>query len=238
VASPRRSPTARTARSCRGPFALEQADDEPDDPPRDTPLALFHAAPAGIACASCHADGGDDGHTWQIVPGGVRTQPIGGGVTATAPFHWDGGLPNLATLWESVGVARMGLDPRIAADLVPLGAWIDGLPVAPVAGPPPDPEQVHQGEALFADPAVGCADCHSGPRYSDGDRADVGTGGIFEVPTLLGVGARLPVMHNGCAETLQQRFTDPVCGGGDLHGVTSNLDDDDIGALVAFLRTL
>jgi hypothetical protein len=44
-------------------------------------------------------------------------------------------------------------------------------------------------------------------------------------------------MHNGCAKTLLDRF-DPACGGGDTHGVTSNLLPEDIAALVAYLETL
>jgi hypothetical protein len=65
----------------------------------------------------------------------------------------------------------------------------------------------------------------------------VGTGGEFQVPSLLGVGTRLPLMHDGCAETLRDRFDDPDCGGHD-HGDTSQLSSSDVDALVTFLETL
>src|SRR5262249_38949218 len=60
-----------------------------------------------VACASCHPDGGDDGQTWLFqAVGGVprRTPALTGGLLATAPFHWEGDLPDLDALWASVGI--------------------------------------------------------------------------------------------------------------------------------------
>ena len=65
----------------------------------------------------------------------------------------------------------------------------------------------------------------------------MGTGGLFEVPSLRGVGLRLPLLHNGCADTLEKRF-DPDCGGGDQHGSTSQLGASEIADLVAYLGSL
>ena len=65
---------------------------------------------------------------------------------------------------------------------------------------------------------------------------DVGTGEALQVPSLLGVGARGPWMHDGCASTLKERF-DPACGG-DAHGDTSRLDEEEIDSLVRFLASL
>ena len=65
----------------------------------------------------------------------------------------------------------------------------------------------------------------------------MGTGGLFEVPSLRGVGLRLPLLHNGCADTLEERF-DPACGGGDQHGTTSQLSATEIADLVAYLGSL
>ena len=44
-------------------------------------------------------------------------------------------------------------------------------------------------------------------------------------------------MHDGCAATLRDRFN-PACGGGDRHGVTSQLSSAQIDDLVAYLQTL
>jgi hypothetical protein len=193
-----------------------------------------------ITCASCHPDGLDDGHTWTLASEGGeprRTPSLVGGLSYTAPFHWDGRLDDLRSLWDEVGVARMGLANSTAIDFPAVEEYIDELPeVAPVVTG--DPEEVVRGDALFADPAVGCVSCHPPPRYTDNRSYEVGTGGEFQVPSLVGVAARLPVMHSGCADTLEVRFTDPSCGGGDQHGTTSHLSADEVRSLVVFLETL
>ena len=94
-----------------------------------------------------------------------------------------------------------------------------------------------RGKVLFESTEVGCTACHAGEQLAVGGNFDVGTGGHFQVPTLIGVGLRTPVMHDGCAETLRQRF-DPGCGGGDFHGRTSQLDEAQLDDLTAFLQTL
>ena len=59
----------------------------------------------------------------------------------------------------------------------------------------------------------------------------------MQVPTLLGVGTRRPLMHDGCASTLEERFG--LCGGvGDKHGVISHLDDTQRADLVEFMKSL
>ena len=65
---------------------------------------------------------------------------------------------------------------------------------------------------------------------------DVGTGGAFQVPSLVGVGWRASFVHTACAKTLTQRF-DPSCGGA-YHGDTGSLSKDQVQDLVQFLETL
>src|SRR5205814_5109604 len=114
-------------------------------------------------------------------------------------------------------------------------SWLDAQPRArkPDA---PDSAAVAHGQALFQDPARGCAICHAGPRLTNNQTVDVGTGGPFQVPSLVGVGSRAPYLHNGCAATLADRFGS--CGGGDRHGITSTLSASDVSDLVAYLKTL
>ncbi len=45
-------------------------------------------------------------------------------------------------------------------------------------------------------------------------------------------------MHDGCAPTLHDRFTNTACGGGDKHGKTSHLAPEQIDDLVAYLESL
>jgi hypothetical protein len=189
----------------------------------------------GIACASCHGEGGDDGHVWQFAQlGARRTQSLRGGVLARAPYHWDGAMRDFATLVEAVYVGRMG-GPRLApAQLDALARWVDAIPQLPA--PPGDPAAAVRGAARFADPKLGCAGCHGGPLLSDLAIVDVGTGGSFKVPSLLGVGYRAPFLHSGCAPTLRDRFG--PCGGGDQHGATAMLGPGELSDLTAYLETL
>ena len=90
-------------------------------------------------------------------------------------------------------------------------------------------------QSLFA--SAGCTKCHSGVHLTNNETANVGTGGSFQVPSLVGVSSRAPFMHDGCAPALMDRFTDPKCGG-DHHGDTSNLGPADLSDLVSYLETL
>jgi cytochrome c peroxidase len=102
-----------------------------------------------------------------------------------------------------------------------------------------DAAAVERGWTLFNDPVVACATCHSGPRFSNNQTMLVGTGKAFQVPSLLGIGARAPYMHDGCAPTLKERFSSTKpCGGGDMHGKTSQLSAPQIDDLVAYLESL
>jgi hypothetical protein len=55
----------------------------------DTGHMVFHSTTdAGIACASCHPEAGDDGHVWSFAGlGPRRTQNLRGGILGTEPFH-------------------------------------------------------------------------------------------------------------------------------------------------------
>lgn len=203
----------------------------------DTGHDLFHVdAGGGIACASCHPEGGEDGHTWTFSDTGPRrTQPLNGGLKGTEPFHWAGELVDLTALSAEVFAHRMGgpiVDRRYLAAWID---WIDSVPM-PVADLGVNRAAAERGEGLFHDATVGCAGCHQGSRLADGGTYDVGTGEPLQTPTLRGIGLRGPFMHDGCAETLAERFD--ACGGGDAHGQVSDLAPNAVADLVEYLRTL
>ncbi len=198
---------------------------------------LFHTdAGRGIACASCHPEGSEDGHAWLFEGHGLRrTQELRGGIAGSAPFHWTGDLSDMQHLMDEVMTRRMG-GPAIPEGYTRvLVRWIDAQPVE-VVDPIADGDVI-AGEVLFADPTVGCTACHGGPRLTDDAVYDVGTGGAFVTPTLLGIGRRGSLMHDGCGVALTDRF-DPTCGGGDAHGRTSHLSASEIRDLTAYLSTL
>jgi hypothetical protein len=203
---------------------------------RDTGHELFHqAGSAGLACASCHPEGRDDGRTWDFFDIGMRrTQNLLGGVTATAPFHWDGKLHDMNALVAEVLTGRMAGPAQSPERVAALGRWMDALP--PLAsGPSSDPAAVQRGAAIFSDAKTGCVSCHTGPHLTSNGFADVGTGQSFQVPTLLGLRWRAPYMHDGCAATIVDRFG--ACGGTN-HGATAHLSAADLDDLVAYLEAL
>jgi cytochrome c peroxidase len=89
---------------------------------------------------------------------------------------------------------------------------------------------------LFHDEIVACSKCHEGERFTNNTSADVGTGGEYQVPSLLDIAYRAPFMHDGCAATLRQRF-DPNCGG-EKHGETAALSEAQLSDLIVYLESL
>jgi hypothetical protein len=206
----------------------------------DTGHDLFHRdAGGGIACASCHAEGAEDGHTWNFTGQGVRrTQALHVGLAGTAPFHWAGDESDINVLMEDVFVGRMGgvhqSEPRVAS----LTKFLFALKPPTASRDLSDPAAM-RGKALFESAAIGCTNCHAGAKLTDNKSYDVGTSGgaKLQVPSLRGVGYRAPFIHTGCATTLRDRF-DPACGGGAKHGNTADLSPTQVDDLVAFLQTL
>jgi hypothetical protein len=189
------------------------------------------ATPAAVACASCHAEGADDGQVWD----GMRTQSLEGGVSGTEPFHWAGEMPDLDALALEVFTRRMGGRVLAPDEVGALARWMDSIPrPAPMAIR--DLEAAARGRELFMDPEHGCYTCHAGERFMNRVSFDVGRGSPMQVPPLAGVIYRAPFMHDGCAPALADRF-DPGCGGFE-HGGGHLLYPYEREALVAYLSSL
>jgi cytochrome c peroxidase len=90
------------------------------------------------------------------------------------------------------------------------------------------------GAAVFV--KAGCARCHEGAQMGSRSSLSVGLGEAFQVPSLVGVSRRGPWMHDGCAKTLRERFTNEACGG-PRHGEVSNLAPGELDTLIAWLET-
>jgi cytochrome c peroxidase len=117
---------------------------------------------------------------------------------------------------------------------------------APAAPSWVDTNVAARGRSLFQG-AAGCATCHSGAKFTNNTTVDVGTrdtsnlpdGGppptAFQVPPLVGVGWRTPLMHDGCAATIADRFGSCATPG---HGTTAQLPPQDISDLTAYLESL
>lgn len=218
----------------------------PGESRKDTGHDVFHMSPGlatglatSITCASCHPGGADDARTWNFESiGPRRTQTIRGGISDTAPLHWDGDMNDVGHIMSEVFVNRMGGMPQGPRRARLIQRWMDTVPKLQHAEPV-DTGAVARGKELYNDAKVGCASCHSGSKGTNNQFADVGTGKQFQVPTLMGIADRAPYMHDGCAPTLRDRFDgSAACGGGDNHGVTSHLTTEQIDDLVAYLETL
>jgi mono/diheme cytochrome c family protein len=204
-----------------------------DESREDTGHAIFHSNSGGfLACASCHAEGGEDGRTWTFIEGDRRTPSMRGTIANTAPFHWDGTMQDLRHLVDHVFTTRMSGPKVNDAQVDTLKNWLFKIPA------PPKLEQdvaiVERGQQLFTQ--RGCATCHSGASLTNNETRDVGTGGAFQVPSLVGVAWRAPFLHNGCAKTMKDRF-DGTCGG-DKHGDITGLTTSQITDLAAYVESL
>ncbi|HEY8430230.1 MAG TPA: hypothetical protein VIL20_17735 [Sandaracinaceae bacterium] len=196
---------------------------------QDIGHALFHAdTTSSLACASCHPEAGEDGVRWSFFGVGPRrTQELRGGLLATAPFHWAGDQPTLRHIMNDTFRGRMGGGEPTEVQMDAVGQWLDATPL-PALEPS---ELATEGRGVFE--RAGCADCHAGAQLTNNELADFGRGPL-QVPTLLGVSFRGPWMHDGCARTLEGTIVASCAGEG--HSV--RLDERELGALLAYLRTL
>lgn len=199
----------------------------------DTGHEIFHSDQGGgLACATCHAEGGDDGRAWSFANAGLRRTPSClGTLKGTAPYHWDGSQTDLPTLYHGALERMNGLD--LAQDQASaFTSWLQAL-----RGPTPEPGDsaaIARGQALFSGGGA-CSSCHSGSMFTNNQTLDIGNG-AFQVPPLVGVAARAPFLHDGCAATL----TDAIggCGHASKHGTTASFTSAQIGDLTAYLQSL
>lgn len=169
---------------------------------------VFHRdAGRGIACASCHPLGADDGHVWRVAGEGERrTLSLRGGLVDTLPLHWQGEFADLAALLSDVFTLRMGggeIDP-LTVDA--LSAWIESLSV-PTYTVEVDSALRAAGAQLFEGT---CAGCHAGVDYSD-NALHLVEAGEFATPPLRELWLRGSLFHTGCEGALDGAEAFFVC---------------------------
>ncbi len=104
-------------------------------------------------------------------------------------------------------------------------------------------EAAERGRKLFEDPAVGCAQCHPAPLFTDLKPQAVGTQSNskpreqrFDTPTLVECWRTAPYLHDGSAVTLREVLT--VKNPDDRHGKTSHLTPEEIHDLATYVLSL
>ena len=236
-----------------------------------------------MACAHCHLEGDSDLIVWDFTDRGEGLRNtismIGRAGMGDGPVHWSanfdeiqdfendirgpfGGLGLLADEDWSAGTRSHPLgDPKagLSEDLDALAAYVASL-TSPLRSPYREQDgaltaSASNGKTLFESPALGCVDCHAGPRLTDSGFIDedpllhdVGTLGPasgqrlgepltgLDTPTLHGVWHSAPYLHDGSAPTLYDVLVseNPEAQHGDLGG----LGDDAIADLIEYLKSL
>jgi hypothetical protein len=186
-----------------------------------------------VSCESCHANGMSNGATTTGFGVTRRVMPLAGHLATAARFHWDGQDFHTEIIDGTWHLNMRGgtVTPSQEQSLHDFVAQLRAPP-SPVG----DATQVALGRQAFI--KAGCDMCHAPANaYTNDGLADVGHG-MHKVPSLVGLVYTAPYMSDGCAATIEQRFDDVACGGGDKHDKYSSLDTAERSALIAFLKTL
>ncbi|HEY4118195.1 MAG TPA: beta-propeller fold lactonase family protein [Byssovorax sp.] len=222
-----------------------------------------------IACATCHMEARSDAVTWRFAQGPRDTPSNAGGTLGTGLLFRTADRRAVQDYFLTIQTEQGGsISDTTATDkalLDALEAFVDHAIPLPIP-PTTDPALVAQGKAIFERSDVGCATCHSGPRFTDSgldnptldlskaNLHDVGTcvtapypdvahddiddveraACAFDTPSLNGVADSAPYLHDGSAATLRDVLDQTRGKMGDI----SSLSDDDLDALVEYLRSL
>ncbi len=197
-----------------------------------------------VSCASCHPDGRSDGRTWQFTFGPRNTPQLGGDILDTAPFHWPGDVPTVAALNDMTVKPFMGGAGMSASEFEPIAAFLGTIREAPSAAKAKGILSVIEarGQEIFESAETGCTACHAGNHYTDNVAHDIGSRAgsrditSFQTPVLHGLHRTAPYFHDGRYRTIEDMVADTVLS--DRMGKGSHLSDDDVTALIAYLKTL
>jgi YVTN family beta-propeller protein len=233
--------------------------------PRGEPSAVrrgdrvFHSASVtfqgGFSCSSCHPGGHQDGLVYDFETDGPGRNPVDNrsllGIRGTNPFKWTGLNPGLSDqCGPRFAKVLTRADPFPARELADLVAYIESRP--PRRGNGARTEAVERGKEVFFRTRLAdgrelpeqdrCQTCHPPPLYTNRKSVAVGTKGeldtesAFDVPHLVGVEGSAPYLHDGRAPTLEAIWT--LHNPDDRHGVTSDMNKQQLNDLVEFLKTL
>ncbi len=213
-----------------------------------------------FGCANCHLDATIDGLQWDLEPDGFGKDIVDNrsleSLAGTEPFKWNGGNPDMPTecgpRTEKFFYRSQSYTPQQLTDLV---TYVYSLPYRPNRYRLPNgdltPAQ-ERGKAIFERTKYKsgkpipeknqCAYCHSGPKYTNQQQVDVGTGKstdrspVIDVPQLPNVAYSAPYLHDGSARSLEEIWT--VFNPKDTHGVSNDLTKDELNDLIEYLKTL
>lgn len=213
-----------------------------------------------FGCSNCHIDATIDGLQWDLEPDGFGKDIVDNrsleNLAGTEPFKWNGGNPDMPTecgpRTEKYFFRSQSFTPQELTDLV---TFVYSLPYRPNRYRRADGELTpaqERGKTIFEritykngkpiPEANQCGTCHSGPKYTNQQQVNVGTGKntdrspVIDVPQLPNVAYSAPYLHDGSARSLEEIWT--VFNPKDTHGVTNDLTKDELNDLIEYLKTL
>lgn len=213
-----------------------------------------------FSCANCHIDETFDGMQWDLEPDGFGVDIVDNrsieDLAGTQPFKWNGGNPDIAT---ECGPRTAKFIYRSqsynAQELTDLVTFVLAIPVRPNRYRSKDGQLTaaqERGKAIFERALrtngrpipenQRCSYCHSGPKYTNNQLADVGSGKptdrspLIDTPHLPDIAYSAPYLHDGSARSLEEIWT--VFNPKDTHGITNDLTKDELNDLIEYLRTL
>jgi len=193
------------------------------------------------SCASCHPDGRVDALNWDLLNDGISNPKNTKSLLLAheTPPAMITGVRDRAETAVRAGIKNIQFAMCSEQDAVAIDEYLKSLQ------PVPNPYLVNgklssaarRGQKIFK--KAGCAQCHSGPLYTDLQKYDVGTGRdmekgrLFDTPTLVEVWRTAPYLYDGRAATIKEVLT--IYNPDDKHGVTSNLTESEINNLAEFV---
>ncbi|MGB7345180.1 MAG: hypothetical protein WBD20_13280 [Pirellulaceae bacterium] len=200
------------------------------------------------SCHSCHQNGGVNARPMDTMNDGTvrsfKTVLPLYDVAKTSPWTWHGWQTNLTeAMHKSITSTMLGEQPT-TKDKQALIAYLETLrrPPNPFRDVPELVDSIERGKTLFHSSKTGCADCHSGPHFTDGEVHDVGLGSKddayegYNTPSLVGTYEKVRWLHSGRAKTLERVVNDlhspeKVSGEGEL-------TEQETSDLIAYLKSL
>ncbi|MDP2307310.1 MAG: c-type cytochrome [Pseudomonadota bacterium] len=190
---------------------------------------------AGISCSTCHYQGSNDGLTWALGDGVRQTPSLRGAVSVTAPFTWTDQVSSVSDEAQITSSGRMGGNGLSYAEAAQVSAYIESNRAVDLPEKGSTSESALRGKVVFEREDVACATCHSGERLTDNLHYPMFGLEAVNTPTLVGVAASAPYLHDGSASSLEAVLQ--MSRSGEM-GDTSMLSDAEMADLEAYLHTL
>ena len=198
------------------------------------------------SCATCHPDGRTDGLNWDLMNDGMGNPKSTKSMLLAhkTPPSMITGIRAKAEVAVRAGIRFIQFAVRPEEDAKAIDEYLKSLT------PMPSPflvngqltESAKRGKVLFEKKA-GCAMCHSGKYYTDGQKYDVGTGKDseakkeFDTPMLIEIWRTAPYLYDGRAVTIVELLK-PKYNPKDMHGTTTKLTDKERADLAEYILSL